>query len=209
MIGVLPVSDLARPGLRYALDAALALLASTPGAPLVRCGCPDLAAEVRQRLPVQAPAMPAPAALWVEPAATDWQAELASLAAALAPGATLVIVASRPLARRLPERGRAVAPLRSASRATAPAAAPLGLRIGGIDRLRRACTRAGFRIAAVYGIHSALAIGLNLLGLLAERLGRPDLGDRLHVAARLRYCTAGPLAPVATVALIIARKEPH
>jgi hypothetical protein len=132
--------------------------------------------------------------LWVEPRADDWQTELATLAGTLRLGAPLMVIASRPLARLLPER-------------RAWGGQPLGMRPGGIGRLRRALTGVGLALEASYGIHSAAAIGLNILSRPAGRLGRPDLADQLHFAARLRYCTAGPLAALSTVALLIARKS--
>lgn len=194
-IGTRPVVALAPLDYRYALDAAMPLLAG-PAPPLVHCRVPELTAEIEQRLPRMAGATAegsAPAALWVEPPAASWGAELRVLAAALPPGAPLVIIASRPLARLLPERrswpGR-----------------PLGLTWGGVERLCRALPRAGFALEARHGVHSTVAIVLNLVGQAAARAGRPDLGDRLHFAARLRYHTTGPFAALATVALLLARK---
>jgi hypothetical protein len=83
----------------------------------------------------------------------------------------------------------------------------VGLRPSGVAELRRALSQGGFRIDAEYGIHSTMSIALNSLSQRLERWGRPDLGDRLHFAARLRYCTTGSAAALATVALLVARKE--
>jgi hypothetical protein len=168
------------------------LAGKTP--PILRCNLPELEHEVRQRIPDWAGASVVRAGLWIEPLADTWPAELQALAGALPAGAPLVVVASRPLAHLLPERrswgGR-----------------PLSFRPGGIGRLRRGLRRAGLVLEASYGIHSAVAIGLNALSWQMAYLGRPDLGDRIHFAARLRYRAEGPLAALSTVALLIARKE--
>jgi hypothetical protein len=178
---------------RYALDAAMPVLASA-GPPLVLCNVPELEHEVRQRVAQRAGAARVDAALWVEPLLQSWQVDLAFLSDVLSEGGPLVVVASRPLARTLPERrpwgGR-----------------PLGFAPGGVWRLRRALTPAGLTLEGTYGLHAAPAVWLSLLSRLAERWGRPDLGDRLHFAARLRYCASGRLAAWSTVALLVARKE--
>jgi hypothetical protein len=193
MIGTLPVVALAPLDYRYALDAAMAVLAHAE-APLVVCDAAELVGEVHQRVPHRAKIRPASAALWVEPLADTWQAELITLTDSLTSAATLAIVASRPLARILPER-------------RAWGVQPLGLQLGGLGGLRRALSPAGFTLVESHGIHSVYAIGLNLLSRWMEHRGRADLGDRLHAAARLRYCTAGRLATLSTVALLIARKD--
>jgi hypothetical protein len=194
MIGTRPMFDLAPLDYRYALDAAMSLVGAEL-TPAVLCQVPELAAEIGQRLPAQrADIRAAGAALWIEPLAGSWQADLALLAQALPHRAVLVIVASRPLARLVPER-------------RAWGAQPLGLRLGGIAQLQRELRRAGFALAANYGLHSGLAIVLSRLGQQIERLGRPDLGDRLQFEARLRYCTGGWLAALATVGLLVAKKE--
>ena len=195
-LGTRPVSALAPLDYRYALDAAMPLLAG-PDPPLVHCAVPELAAEIRQRLPHAAGATGvdgAPAALWVEPRAAGWADELRVLAAALSADAPLVIVASQPLARLLPER-------------RSWRGQPLGLTWGGVERLCRALSHHRLRLEARHGVHSVVAIGLSLMGQAVARAGRPALGDRLHFAARLRYRTTGPFAALATVALLLARKE--
>lgn len=190
MIGACPVTTLAPLDYRYALDAALALLAGKPT--LVRCDLPELASEVGQRIS-QPAATDMSAALWIEPSADRWQDVLASFTLMLPVGTLLVVIASRPLAQLLPER-------------RAWSGQPLGIQHGGIGRLRRALVQSQFRLEATYGIHSVAAIALNMLSQRMERLGRPDLGDRLHFAARLRYCATGPAASLAAVALLSARK---
>ena len=192
MIATPPVFDLAPHDYRYALDAVMPLLAAAR-APTVLCNVPALGGEVSLRFPGHATLAEAPAALWVEPLANSWLAELRIVAAALPDGAPLAIIASRPLARQLPERRLWTG-------------CPLGMRLCGIGQLRRHVVRAGFALTACYGIHSALSVALNVLGQQFDRAGYPDIGDRLHFAARLRYCAVGPLAPLSTVALLIATK---
>jgi hypothetical protein len=194
MLGTHPIASLAPLDYRYALDAAMSVLARK-AALAIRCNAPELAGEVYQRIPLRIEARVASAALWIEPLTDTWPAELQALAGALPAGAPLVVVASRPLARLLPER-------------RAWSGQPLGFRPSGIGRLGRALPRAGLALQASYGIHSASSIGLSLLGRQIAHLGHPDLGDRLHFAARLRYCVSGPLAALSTVALLIATKEP-
>lgn len=190
MIGTLAVSQLAPLDYRYALDGALALLGVA--SPVTRCDQPELAAELAQRLPLPGTSPAEHGALWVEPQRQSWRAALGELAPGLAPGAGLAIVASQPLARILPER-------------RGWAGAALGLSLGGIASLRAGLAAAGLRVEASYGAHSLLAIGLNSLGVRLARAGRPDLGDRLEFAARLRYGTrAGTV--LATVAVLLARK---
>jgi hypothetical protein len=81
------------------------------------------------------------------------------------------------------------------------------MQLSGIKLLRRAMREARLRIEARHGIHTAASIALSQLSQQAARLGRPDLGDRLHFAARLRYCTQSSQAALATVSLLVARKE--
>jgi hypothetical protein len=193
MIGSHPVAALAPLEYRYALDAAMSFVGGS-AAPIVRCELGVLEADIRQRLPAWADTPHAASALWAEPQADSWPDELTALANAVAPGGTLVMVASRPLACILPERrgwpGR-----------------PLGLLPGGIGRLRRDLARAGFALEVDYGIHTAAAIGLNLISRQAERWGQLAIGDRMACAARLRYAAAAPRGALATVALLVARKE--
>lgn len=192
MIGTHPVAALAPLEYRYAFDVAVSIL-GTASVPLVLCNVPQLMDEVCQRLPDGGGTHTTNTALWVEPLVETWHADLTTLAGALPVGGLLVIVVSRLLACLLPERrswgGR-----------------PLGFQPGSVVRLPRALIQAGFTLEASYGLHSAFAIGLSLLSHRLERWGRPDLGDRLHFAARLCYCITGPLAVLSTVALLVVRK---
>lgn len=177
---------------RYALDAAMSTLAGIPQ-PLVKCGVHALQDEVSQRIPVQLKQGPALGGLWIEPLSATWNSDLHLLLTGLAFAAPLVIVASRPLARLIPERA-------------SWDGQPLGLKPGGLGRLRRALTQMRWTVESSYGIHSALAIALSVVGQQLERIGRPDLGDRLHFAARLRYCNEGVFSPLSTVAVLVVRK---
>lgn len=192
MIGTQPMSALAPLDYRYALDAAMTLL--TPHAPaLVRCDVPVLIDEILQRFPTRTKTNPS-SGLWVEPLNDTWQATLDHFAAELPAQTRLVIIASRPLARLLPER-------RGWEKQ------PLGLRLRGLAQFRQALRRTGFVLEASYGLHTPASIGLNLAAQQLSRLDLPDLADRLGFAARLRYCTTGSAAALATVALLVARKE--
>lgn len=204
MIGTHPMVALAPLDYRYALDAAMSLLNNTSG-PLVQCNIPALEGEIVQRIPnpMHLPNKPegnslpehhtsaVPAALWIEPMRDTWQDELRTLAHVLTHNASLVIIASQPLARMVPER-------------QSWPGNPLGIAPFGIATLRRALKRQGFTIEATYGIHSLFAIGLSMMSQYIDRY-RPELGDRLHFASRLRYAVRGSLAPFATVALMVVR----
>lgn len=191
MIGTLPMAALAPLDYRYALDAARTLFAPQ-ATPMIRCNLAELDAEVHQRFARESAAMEQ-GILWIEPLAVSWRAELNDLTERLPPGAPLVVIMSQPLARMVPER-------RSWS------GTPVGMQLSGINQLLEALRSAGLRIEARHGIHSVASIVLSQVSRQAARLGRPDLGDRLHFAARLRYCAHGPLAALATVGLVVARK---
>jgi len=191
-MGVYQQIELAPLDYRYSLDAAMTAVAGRATA--VRCDVPELMSEIRRRIPSPAAFGDAEAALWVEPLLGTWRSDLITIAEALPHEAPLVIVASRPLARRLPER-------RSWN------GQPLGMQPSGIRRLRQALADVGFRLEAIYGVHSLRAIVLNLLSEQAGRWGYPGLSDRLHFAGRLCYCTIGPFAALSTVALLMNRKE--
>jgi hypothetical protein len=191
MIARLPMIALAPLDYRYALDAARTIF-PPQAAPLIRCNLPELERELRQRFVAQ-PESIEQGALWIEPQASSWRMELNDFAYHLPLGVPLVIIVSRPLARLLPERrswgGQA-----------------LGMRLRGVYALQKDLYDAGLVIEARHGIHTAVSIALSQIGTLAARRGRPDLGDRLHFAARLRYAAQGPLAALATVGLVVARR---
>jgi hypothetical protein len=187
-IGMLPVYSLAPLEYRYALDAAMSIIGNKEEI-IVRCGDPHLLTEVRNRIPVWQESGAAEAGLWVEPRIDGWQVDLETLGEC----DSLVLVASRPMARLIPKGWE----LRS-----------LGMRPAGIEKLVRALDRADFVIDSHYGVHTIASIGLNSLSRFVDIYGRPDLADRLGFAARLRYCTSGPSRTFSTVALILARRRP-
>jgi hypothetical protein len=192
LIGI--TSRHAGPPLEYcvALDAAAAYLS---GAGPVRLSCGEAALEIGARQRVEGWESQEPTVgLWVEPRREDWGEEMVRYALALPTGARLAVVASRPLARLLPER-----------RGWRDDA--LGLAYGGAGHMARGLRGSGFRLEARYGVHTLASILLNALGRLAERRARPDLADRLSAAARLAYTTDGPLAGFSTVAILFTRKK--
>lgn len=167
---------------------------SGSGGHMVICNVPELSSELHYRsLESALKPGPEPVALWIEPLVESWRSELEAISSWLPTGAKFYIIASRPLASFLPERsgwqGR-----------------PLGVRVGGLRQLHRSLIASGFRISSSYGIHNPAATGLNIIGNIAEYFGRPDTGDRLRFAARLRYCTRGSLAAFSAVSLIEATK---
>lgn len=193
LCGTLPQWDTAPMDYCLVLDAVMPRLTGDE-LPLVRCSVPALAAEIRQRLPRWAETGPVRSALWVEPMAGSWQAVLDALSVELEMASALYVVASRPLARLLPERQEWPGD-------------PLGLQFRGLRRLQQAMRDHGFVLEGEYGVHSMKAISLNLIGGLVSRWGRPDVADRLGFAARLHYCTTGSLALLSTVAVFLARRS--
>ncbi|HEX2914870.1 MAG TPA: hypothetical protein VH186_29020 [Chloroflexia bacterium] len=193
LFGTVPATRLAPLEYRCALDAAMPLMSGATN-PLVICNLPPLEGEVRQRLNAFTASGEAAAGLWVEPLADSWQSQLALFSGALPPRAPLAILLSRPLARLLPERR----PWQGQ---------PLGLQFAALFSLGLALRRAGFKPESLYGFHSVRSILLNLASGQAARFQRPDLADRLHFAARLGYRSPALTASLATVNLLIARRE--
>jgi hypothetical protein len=191
MTATLPMEALAPLDYRYALDAARTLFAPR-AAPVIRCRLAELEGELHQRFAPQSDSIDH-GALWIEPLLSSWRMELNDFAYHLPPDAPLVIIASQPLARLVPERRSWVGE-------------PLGVQLRGIGTLIQAARAAGLVIAARYGFHTTAAIALSRMSTLAAQRGRPDLADRLHFASRLRYATQGPLAALATVGLLVAKR---
>jgi hypothetical protein len=192
-IGTVPMWSRAPLEYRTALDAALSLVTG-PAAPVVHCQVPELAAEASQRLPNAAEIDSAQTILWIEPLAVNWQDQLERLLEQLDRGGLLVILASRGPARWLPER-------------QGWPEQPLGLQIGGLGRLRRSLRQNGLSLERELGFHTGRSVIGSLLGKVVDRLGYPDLGDRLAAAARLYYASSGPWAAVSTVVLLVAHRE--
>ena len=93
LCGTQNVSALAPLDYRYALDAAMPLLAQAQ-APLVLCHAPQLETAAWHLPAIESPTHDV--ALWVEPLAVSWQADLAWLATRLALNGQLIVVLSRP-----------------------------------------------------------------------------------------------------------------
>ena len=193
MIGSLPRYAQAPLDYRYALDAAMPLLARANSV-AVTCRIPVLSAEIGQRVSSVSPKGQASAGLWVEPLVDTWQADLVDLAGRLHAGSPLIVVASQPLARIIAERQ------------SWPGTA-LGLQPGSLRKLRRALSQSGFRIEQRHGIHSLGAILFNQIGQQLAGRRRPDLSDRMEFAARLRYRIGPPWTAFATVSLWLARRQ--
>jgi hypothetical protein len=186
------MSSIAPLDYRSALDA-ISPLYQGQTAPVVICNLPELANELENRFCDEPGPSCLASVIWIEPLVETWNRELRDLSARLAEDGTLYIIASRPLARLLPER-------------RAWTGNPLGLRFSGSWKLHAALRQAGFDIHSRYGFHGLQSIGLNLIGAVLVRLGRADLADRLQFAARLRYCTRGVLSGFSTVSLVAATK---
>jgi len=193
MIGTRPRLALAALEYRYALDAIMPMLAEQENL-LIRCNVPQLMNEVTQRLPISDQVHHAEIALWVEPLRLTWRDELAAISERLSHSSLLIIVASRPLARLLPER-------------QAWQGEPLGMQVRGLSHLCTELRQMGWVLERQDGIHSLQSIVLNQLSGLMSRLGRVAFADRLEFSARLHYRSTDLLAPWSTVALLVARKE--
>lgn len=194
MIGTHPRLVLAPLEYRYALDAVMPLLAKEENL-LIRCDVSQLMSEITQRVPILSDQVShAEVALWVEPLQLSWRDELAVITDRLRHRSCLIIVASRPLARLLPER-------------QAWQGQPLGIQVGGLSQLYSELQQMGWVVERQDGIHSLQSIVLNQLSRLMSRLGCLAWADRLEFAARLHYRSTDLLAPWSTVALLVARKE--
>jgi len=191
MIGYLPRYTQSILDYRYALDAAMVSLYRFD-AVLVRCHKASLQAEVSQRLLAKEGRNGGMAGLWIEPLVATWEKDLQEFQSSLSRGSLLVIIASRPLARLLPVADH-----------TTPS---MGMTVGGMRRLRQGLQKADFCVESCYGVHTLNSIVWNQAGLWASRWHRPDIGDRLQFAARLRYHATGRSAFLSTLALLFAYK---
>ncbi len=193
MRGILPVVTLSPLEYRYALDAAMPVLAANPG-PYIICNSFLFREELRQRLSLTTETERPQIGLWVEPLTRSWETDLHTFQKSLPVGAPLIVVTSRPLARIIPERRNS--PFESA----------LGLQPVGIYSLRKALKKAGFALETTYGIHTLTSIGINFLSQPANRFRLFALSDRLLYKSKLHYCMTGPLSSFSTVGLIFAKK---
>jgi hypothetical protein len=193
VIGAFPSNKQAPLDYRYAFDAAISFLVHALP-PLVWCHAHALVNEVRQRIPYQADQLPASSALWVEPIKGRWRHDLDTLVDIVEDRAPLVIVASLPLARLVPERA-------------SWNEEPLCVIPGGFGNLRRALCSKGYSRQEVYGFHSLFAIGYNILGQKMEQVGYPHIGDRMHFQGRLHYCVGENWTMTSTVALLMAKQH--
>ncbi len=134
------------------------------------------------------------AVVWAEPERLSAELRLAALTPMLPPGASLCVVSSGWLARRLPEWRRTDG---------RPATRPLGP--GETAALLR---EHGFVLKAAYGFQGPRSIGLGLLGRAFERLDRPELADRCEALMRAAYLETGVVGAVASVRLLIAERQP-
>jgi hypothetical protein len=178
---------------RYALDAVSAEC-WRKGPPLIVSNMPELEDELEFRRITDRGQSLASIALWLEPVRETLSADLRSISSGLSPSGTVMIVASLPLSRLLPEK-----------RANGQRA--LGCELTGLNHLRNALTSASFELRESHGIHSITSIGLNITGRLLERIGRSDLADQFAATARERYCSYGRTGRFATLMLISAQKN--
>ena len=193
MIGSLPRYQQLPLDYRYALDGAMVPLHKAERI-LVRLPSTPWEEEVTQRLPQAQKQGSADAGLWIEPGTRTWEHNLQDFRSGLSENGLLVVIASRPLARILPQKSWENHP-------------PLGIQITGMRRLRQGLVQADFCIESCYGVHTLAAILWNQAGQWMGRCCRPDLEDRWQFAARLRYHTLGRWAFLSTVALIFAYKR--
>lgn len=193
MIGTLPVTSLPPLEYRWAFDAVMPFFYQN-GLSTVICDISALQMEFNQRLPGSV-LRPQPGnGLWVEPMLDSWREDLQEFSTQISTAGTLVILASFPLARWLPERHGWTGD-------------PLGLKLWGFVRLNFALSRAGFQHTNVYGLHSLVSIWLNYCTLQVDRCGRPELADRIRFSARDHYVQSGPFGYLSTVALLFYQKS--
>ncbi len=153
------------------------------------CDEPQLAGDISQRWQ---PGSAHGAAIYVEPMAATWRTALAGLANDVAPDAPLVLLASSPLARALPERA-------------GWSADALGLRPGGLRAPLGQLRHAGFRIISRHLFHTVTSVLVLTCARLAARLGWPARADSLEFLARAWYRSERRLA-LGTVELIVLRR---
>lgn len=177
---------------RYALDVAAMWLWQEPHVALI-CNEKALETDILQRFPVQTKFSKAQTLLWIEPMHETWQSQAQAIFKQLSPGSTLVIMATSPLGRLIPERHD-----------WAPNA--LGMSWRGLKQIKTEVRSHGFEISQAVGIHSLWAIVANIGGRLAASLGYEGCRDQCEVYARRWYVATEWLIP-ATITLIRTQRN--
>jgi hypothetical protein len=127
--------------------------------------------------------------LWAEPEANSAEQVADQLAQRACNGAGLWVVASGPLRNFLP----------AWQSEQAPAVQPLNPGL-----VMRLLQKTGWQIQELAVFHGPRSIAWSFIGRAAERLGKPDWGDRCILAMRRHYREPGWLWPLAPLALIHA-----
>jgi hypothetical protein len=109
----------------------------------------------------------------------------------LRPGDRVVVVAANWLARVLPELPRHSDP------ASQPASTGEV-----VSRLREG----GYTVQAICGFHGPNSILWEYAGRLFERLGRPDIADRMHFRMRATYACEGRQAHFAPISVVVGKR---
>ena len=128
--------------------------------------------------------------IWAEPEAASAAETLQALSRLAARGATLSVIASAPLRRFLP----------AWQASPFPAERPLAA-----GRVGRLLSSRGWQIDQRIVFHGPRSIFWSYLARVADRIRRPDWGDRCLFAMRRTYLEPGWLWPLAPLALIQAR----
>ncbi|MHB0869408.1 MAG: hypothetical protein ACYC66_00665 [Chloroflexota bacterium] len=132
------------------------------------------------------------AAVWACPERDSGARVARAIAPSLAPGGVLTVVVSTALARLLPEwRTPDDTPGRTTPRATRA-----------VDWLRSS----GLEVRDLRTFHGPASVLWARAGGLLERLGRPDLGDRLHFKMRRGY--AARVVPLLAPLVVVTALRP-
>jgi hypothetical protein len=123
--------------------------------------------------------------IWAEPERSNIDGVLGAAQTLLAPGGNLLIIVGGRFARWLPER-----------RSTIGALLADGQHL--INRL----PAHGWRAVQARGYHTPVSVAFTYCGQLLERAGRPELADRLALAARQTYSAQGQHALLTALCLV-------
>ena len=138
--------------------------------------------ELQNRLPH----VPAPQYLvWIEPQMAEPLPSLNNIQ-------RLILIASRPLARILPER-------------KAWQDDSVGLRWRGTSRFQQPLRQEGWHAVATHHFHTLQSIILNRASEQLTRIGQPARADRWQFAARQRYATSN--RAIATASLFVYERS--